>query len=71
MARRHRQQPVGISLNNTVSLEQKLVREITSLKRQLESVKLRENTVDFCMLQTYKEMIHSRQVLLNGLPRRT
>lgn len=69
MTKRQRAQYVGINFNNTRSLKEQLIREITSLERQRESVSLSENTVDFSMMQTYKEMIHCRREMLSGLPR--
>jgi len=41
--------------------------EITSLERQLERISVDATTVDFAMLETYKEMIHSRRQLLSSL----
>lgn len=42
--------------------------EIISLQRQLERISIDTNTVDFALLETFKEMIHSRQQLLSSLP---
>jgi hypothetical protein len=69
MAKRQRAQHVGIDFNNTYLLKEQLIREITSLERQRENVRMTDKTVDFSMLQTYKEMIHSRREMLAGLPK--
>lgn len=60
---------VGINLNRTEQLREKLIAEITQYERQLVALKLDNNRVDFSMIQTYKELIHARQELLNSLPR--
>ena len=69
MAKHQRAQHVGIEFNSTSLLKEQLIREITSLERQRDNVRLVNNTVDFSMLQTYKEMIHCRREMLSGLPR--
>ena len=69
MARAHRECRIGIGYHRTNRLREKLVREITGFQRQLEALRLQSGPVDFSMLQTYKEMIASRQQLLNGLPK--
>ncbi len=63
----HVNQPAP-NLNDTSLLKDQLIREITSLERLRENVNLNDNTVDFSMIQTYKEMIHCRREMLNGLP---
>jgi len=68
MTKVQRAQHVGIGFNSTCLLKEQLIREITSLERQRDSVRLVNNTVDFSMLQTYKEMIHSRREMLSELP---
>lgn len=50
-------------------LREHLISEITHLERQCEQLRRESDSVDFSMLQTYKEMIHSRKELLAGLPR--
>lgn len=60
---------VGIELNDTEHLQEKLIGEITQLERQLADLKLtNKNRVDFSMIQTYKELIHSRREMLSQLP---
>ncbi len=61
---------VGVQLNSTEQLRTKLIAEITQLQRQLEALKpTGREQVDFSMIQTYKELIHSRQEMLSQLPR--
>ncbi len=38
--------------------------EIIHLQRQLERINLETNTVDFALIEAFKEMIHSRRQLL-------
>lgn len=59
---------VGISFNNTVFLKAQLENEITKLERQLQHLRLSEDAANFSMVQTYKEMISSRRVMLSDLP---
>lgn len=70
MARQLHPEHVGINFNSTEPMREQLIREITSLERQLEHLRLSDsNTVDFSMLQTYKELIQCRKGMLNDLPR--
>ncbi len=57
------------NLNPTEQLQERLLAEITRFERQLGSLKLNEDSVDFAMIQSYKELIHSRKDMLNQLPR--
>ena len=69
MARANRTAQLGINFNRTDPLREQLIAEITSLERQREEMKLNQVKVDFSMLQTYKEMIQCRRVMLDTLPR--
>lgn len=69
MSRTPRAAHVGVSFNRMAPLRMQLIREITCLERQLEHMKLNQMSVDFSMLQTYKEMIHCRREMLGSLPR--
>lgn len=60
---------VGINFNNTVFLKDRLRNEITKLERQLQTLRLSEDAANFSMVQTYKEMIKYRQLMLSDLPR--
>lgn len=59
---------VGITFNNTIFLKAQLQGEITKLERQLQRLRLSDDAANFSMLQTYKEMINSRRVMLSDLP---
>lgn len=59
---------VGVDFQDTHSVRQKLIKEIKHLERQAAHMSTDSGHVDFCMIQTYKELIHSRQVMLNQLP---
>lgn len=59
----------GVGLRNTDLVKAKLLEELVELEAQMENLKAVGNTVDFSMMQTYKEMIHSRQVFFKELDR--
>ncbi|MGK0441009.1 MAG: hypothetical protein ACJA0N_000804 [Pseudohongiellaceae bacterium] len=59
----------GVSLQNTGLVKAKLLEELVELEAQMDRLKSTSNTVDFSMMQTYKEMIHSRQVFYKELDR--
>lgn len=63
------QNALTANLNPTEQLQEQLLAEITRFERQLGSLKLNDDSVDFAMIQTYKELIHSRKNMLNQLPR--
>lgn len=67
----HQVNHLGAVLNNTTFLHQQLIREITCLERQLERLRLRDDFLDLSTLQTYEEMINSRKLMLENLPRET
>ncbi|MAN52952.1 MULTISPECIES: hypothetical protein [Marinimicrobium] len=56
------------SLKGTEQLREKLIGEITRFERQLDALKASDEPVDFSMMQTYKELIHSRRDMLAQLP---
>ena len=60
---------VGVNFNNTTLLKARLQDEITQLERQLQHLRQSDQAANFAMLESYKEMIHSRRELLSGLPR--
>lgn len=62
------QNALGVNFNPTEQLREKLIGEITRFERQLDSIKLRDQTVDFSMIQTYKELIQCRKAMLDQLP---
>lgn len=59
----------GVGLQNTVQVKERLLGELVELQKQMEVLEAKEGEVDFSMLQTYKEMIHSRKSLFNELNR--
>ena len=59
----------GLSLQNTSKVKEQLLKELVELEKQAEVLKQGEHGVDFSMLQTYKEMIQSRQSYFNQLTR--
>lgn len=63
------QNALSANLNPTEQLQSQLLAEITRFERQLGSLKLNNDSVDFAMIQTYKELIHSRKDMLSQLPR--
>ena len=59
---------VGVTFNDTLFVKAQLRDEITRLERQLETLRGSEQAANFGLVQTYKEMIHSRREALSGLP---
>lgn len=63
------QNTLGASFNRTEQLQEQLIAEITAFERQLDSAEMHGEQKDFSMIQTYKELIHSRRTMLDKLPR--
>lgn len=61
---------VNVDTQRAILLQEQLVREITGLERQRDQIQSDQDTIDFSMEQTFKEMIHSRRELLGQLPQR-
>ena len=61
--------PGGARLQNTALLKGRLLEELVELDKQLEVLSKQEDHIDFSMMQTYKEMIHSRKTLFIKLNR--
>ena len=59
-----------MSMSETHALKEKLIREMLDLDKQRENLEIGASQMDFSMVQTYKEMIHSRRMLLNQLENR-
>jgi hypothetical protein len=59
----------GVALHNTKRVKEKLLQELVELEKQKQRLESQSAVVDFSMLQTYKEMIHSRTVFFNELNR--
>ena len=58
-----------LHLNNTDHLEEKLQREIEALNNKLEGLKTANSRVDFALVQTYTEMLHSRKKFFHEINR--
>jgi len=63
------QNALGVNFNPTEQLQEQLIAEITAFERQLDSAEMHGQLEDFSMIQTYKELIHSRRTMLDKLPR--
>lgn len=59
----------GARLQDTTQVKEQLLAELVELEKRMEVLEGASNSVDFSMIQTYKEMIHSRKVLFNELNR--
>lgn len=57
----------GVSLQNTSSVKEQLLKELIELEKQSEMLRTDQHHVDFSMIQTYREMIHSRESFFNEL----
>ena len=57
----------GVGLQNTELVKAKLLEELVELEAQMERLKSASDAVDFSMMQTYKEMIHSRKLFYREL----
>jgi hypothetical protein len=68
MKRHNKNLKVEVSTPRADLLRSKLLREISDYERQLSELKLSDNHVNFTMIQTYKELIGSRQDMLSRLP---
>ncbi len=56
-------------LHNTNELKERLLKEMLELDKQRQNLEIGAQSVDFSMVQTYKEMIQSRRILLDQLSR--
>lgn len=63
-----RESLAGVRLQNIQAVKEKLLEEMVELESQLEKIK-GSDPVDFSLLQTYREMLHSRRVFFNELNR--
>lgn len=54
-------------LNDANPLKERLIMEMLELDKQRHSLEASNSSVDFSMIQTCKEMIQSRRVLLEQL----
>ena len=54
-------------LHNPNELKQRLIREMLEIDQQKHELEVGNKPVDFSLIQTYKEMIQSRRVLLEQI----
>jgi len=59
----------GVRLQNVQAVKQKLLEEIIELESQLDRLKIAEGPLDLALIQTYREMIHSRRQFFAELNR--
>lgn len=60
---------LGARLQNIEAVREKLLEEIVMLESRMEQVKAAGSPMDFSLIQTYREMIHSRKQLFLDLSR--
>ena len=60
--------PANVDQQLSDQTKTKIQAEITNLQRQLELLNIDAESVDFGMLETYKQMIHARQQAISSLP---
>lgn len=59
---------VNVDAHHSHAIREQLIREITSLERELEQLKIGEDNHNISLQQTYREMIQSRRGALSSLP---
>ena len=59
---------VDLNTDRSELLRAKLMREISEYERQLADMRANTHQVNFTMMQTYKELITARQIMLRHLP---
>ena len=59
----------GPRLHNMQAIKAHLLEEIIELESKLDKVKSSGEAVDLSLIQTYREMIHSRRAFFNELSR--
>ena len=57
----------GLGLCDTSEVKKRLLQELVELEKQRDELESQTDFVDFSMMQTYQEMIHSRRVQMNQL----
>ncbi|MFT5691049.1 MAG: hypothetical protein ACI92E_000374 [Oceanicoccus sp.] len=63
----HREISDGRNPQATSVLKEQLLKEVRALEKQAKQLQLTEDGVDFSMIQTYREMISSREKLFTQL----
>jgi hypothetical protein len=59
----------GVRLQNVQAVKERLLEEIIELESQMDKLKGSGDPVDLSLIQTYREMIHSRRKFFNELLR--
>lgn len=59
----------GVRLQNVQAVKEKLLEEIIELETQLNKLKISSDPLDLSLIQTYREMIHSRRQFFAELNR--
>jgi hypothetical protein len=59
----------GVRLQNVQAVKERLLQEIIELESQMQKLKGSGDPVDLSLVQTYREMIHSRRAFFNELIR--
>ncbi len=59
----------GVSLQHTELIKEQLLQELVTLESRMDAIKSAGRPLDFCALQTCREMIHSRRQLFRQLSR--
>jgi hypothetical protein len=65
-----RKNPIdGVKLQNVQAIKAHLLEEIIELESKLDKIKGSGDPVNLSLMQTYREMIHSRRTFFNELNR--
>ena len=59
----------GVKLQNIQAVKAHLLQEIVELETKLEKIKGSGDLIDLSLIQTYREMIHSRRAFFSELSR--
>jgi len=59
----------GVRLQNIQAVKEKLLEEMVELESQMEKLKGSGDPIKLSLIQTYREMIHSRRAFFNELNR--
>lgn len=57
----------GVSLQNIDLVKKQLLEELVELEKRMKTLESESPSVDYSMIQTYREMIHSRKAFFNEL----
>jgi len=64
-----RENLAGVRLRNIQAVKEKLLEEMIELESQMEKLKGSGDPISLSLIQTYREMIHSRRAFFNELNR--